>query len=101
MSSELTIARPRLSYRPGWTPVPRLARKKICVRSAGDARQGSTGVVDDLRHSVPIAPAELEVIETYLGSVIDQLLRGDGGNNGSKERLGRKWRERIKDRDTA
>ncbi|TXN22885.1 hypothetical protein FV217_09200 [Methylobacterium sp. WL9] len=36
---------------------------------------GVTDVVDDLPRPVPVGRAELEVLETYLGSALDDLLR--------------------------
>lgn len=74
MSSEPRIARTRLSYRSGWKSVQQTPRKKIFVRAPCDERQRSQEVVDDFPQVVPIASTELEAIETYLGSVIDQLL---------------------------
>jgi hypothetical protein len=32
-------------------------------------------VIDDLPDVVPVRPRELDVIETYLGAVLDELLR--------------------------
>lgn len=46
------------------------------VRTTSGAATDAPIVVDDLPDAIPVTAAELEVIETYLGPLIDRLLAG-------------------------
>lgn len=62
--------------------MPRASRKGIGSNGSGVAHKAQCSrdavvdpaVADDLPSAVPVATAELETIETYLGKLIDQLL---------------------------
>lgn len=74
MRSETTTAEHQLSYRQGQTPAQQLRREKADVRPSPEERQPPPEVLDYFPSVIPIMSAELNVIETYLGSAVDELL---------------------------
>jgi hypothetical protein len=66
------LAPPRRSQATSHAPdAPRRRRVPTAAATAIEP-----DVVDDLPETVPVSVSELNVIETYLGSVIDNLLTG-------------------------
>jgi hypothetical protein len=51
---------------------PELAR--LVRRGAVTFAKAGQGVVDDFPQTIPVAPRELDVIETYLGRLLDDAL---------------------------
>lgn len=50
-------------------------------REATTARaKGEWCVVDDWPDTLPVTPAELEVLETFLGTLFDEIIGGDHGD---------------------
>ena len=64
--------RPRLTDGPN---AQRRRRSELARRiRRGAARWAGPGVVDDFPQEIPITRRELEVIETYLGALLDDVL---------------------------
>lgn len=66
--------RPRLTAAPN-------ARRRLNPELARRVRRGTVtfakaghGVVDDFPQDIPVAPRELDVLETYLGGLLDDAL---------------------------
>ena len=87
---DMAIRRPRYVVGPGGQAHvqrrPRLtagsnARRRLNPELARVVRRGTVtfakaghGVVDDFPQDIPVAPRELDVIETYLGGLLDEAL---------------------------
>lgn len=73
MSSEPDIGRPKVRFRKG-VPVPerRRCRRRRASEKLSDAAPDPI-VVDDLPEIVPVGSRELDVIETYLGPLLNEL----------------------------
>lgn len=90
MSSEpLDIGRPRVRFRRGRQGFGKAVeecragppeRRNGQGRPGDGAEGGDIPVVDDLPALVPVTSAELAVIETYLGVLIDELTQLSGSD---------------------
>ncbi len=69
----LAVARAKSTHQPRGKPrAPNLARHECGPIAGGTTDEPS--VLDDLPEVIPVAGRELDVIETYLGNLIDRLL---------------------------
>jgi hypothetical protein len=69
----MNVARPRLHFRPGYVPPPQAEGKPKSAPHLASDRQSKPEVIDDFESDIPIGTAELEVLEIYLGHLLDQL----------------------------
>jgi hypothetical protein len=75
MSYKLKAGRLPLPQRAGfYAPRPAQSRRPIARRPA--YVEPAVEVVDDLPALVPVTQGEIEVIETYLGALVDEALAG-------------------------
>jgi hypothetical protein len=72
MSSD--AVHPRLRFRPDVPPPQRPTPRRRGIRRVPPERQSTPEVADDFPDVIPITSTELDVIETYLGRLISQLL---------------------------
>src|SRR5258707_9707229 len=69
----------------GWLPArPAKSRRPIARRPAN--LESAVEVVVDLPALVPVTQGEIEVIETYLGALVDEALAGTGSEISRKKR---------------
>jgi len=68
----------------GWLPArPAKSRRPIARRPAN--LESAVEAVVDLPALVPVTQGEIEVIETYLGALVDEALAGTGSEISRKK----------------
>lgn len=76
MSYELKAGHPACAQGAGFHAPARLAQSKRPIARRPASVEPAVEVVDDLPALVPVTQGEIEVIETYLGALVDEALAG-------------------------
>jgi hypothetical protein len=63
----------------------RVATKAGSVAAAAKASDGGLVMLDNLGQPVPVGAAEVNVIETYLGDALEDLLASSKANSGPEQ----------------
>ncbi len=83
MSYELKAGHPACAQGAGFPARPAQSRRPIARRPAN--LESAVEVVVDLPALVPVTQGEIEVIETYLGALVDEALAGTGSEISRKK----------------